>query len=92
MKQKVELAKTVPGVGDQTALNLLVKTQGFTKFKNSRQFACYSCIAPFQYSPSSSIIGKIKVSNIADKTMKALLSIAALSAKRYDPQKTHILI
>jgi len=86
LNKKVELAKSVPGVGDQTALNLLIKTQGFTSFKNSRQFACYAGIAPFQYTSGSSIKGKTKVSNIADKKMKALLSIAALSAKRYDPQ------
>lgn len=86
ISNQIELAKSVPGIGPQTALKLVVLTKCFSSFKNSRQLACYTGIAPFEYSSGSSVKGRTKVSHIADKKMKALLSIAALSAKRWDPE------
>ena len=41
------LITSVKGVGLILAANFLVITNCFTKFKTSRQFACYSGIAPF---------------------------------------------
>jgi transposase len=84
ISKQLELVKSVPGVGEQTAINLIVKTQCFSTFQNSRQFACYAGIAPFEYTSGSSVRGRTKVSPIADKKMKALISIAALSAKKWD--------
>jgi len=86
ISKQINLARSIPGVGVQTAINLVVKTQCFTAFQNSRQFACYAGIAPFEYSSGSSVRGKTKVSKIADIKMKALLSIAAVSAKKWDPE------
>jgi transposase len=43
-------------------------------------------VAPFKYSSGKSVKGKTKVSHIANKKLKSLLSIAAVSAKRYDPE------
>ena len=86
ISQQIELVRSVPGVGEQTALNLVVKTQCFSVFQNSRQFACYAGIAPFEYTSGTSIRGRTKVSHMADKKMKALLSMAALSAKKWDPE------
>jgi len=87
LNDKVKLAKSVKGVGDQTAWNFLVKTKGFTCFENNwRKFACYIGTAPFEHSSGSSIKGKTKVSYYADKKMKALINMAALSAKKYDQE------
>ena len=86
ISQQIELVRSVPGVGEQTALNLVVKTQCFSVFHNSRQFACYAGIAPFEFTSGTSIRGRTKVSHMADKKMKALLSMAALSAKKWDPE------
>lgn len=84
LKKSFDLAVTVPGVGPQTAVYMIIKTGAFTKFENWRKFACYSGIAPFEYSSGSSIKGKTKVSHLADKKMKSLLNMAALSAKKND--------
>lgn len=83
---KVMLAKSVIGVGDQTAIHMLVKTAGFTSFKNWRQFACYIGTAPFEHSSGTSIKGKTKVSHYADKGLKSLINMAALAAKKHDPE------
>jgi transposase len=81
-----KLATSVPGVGPQSAVYLIIKTRCFTRFKNWRKLACYAGIVPFEYSSGSSIKGKTKLSHFADKKMKSLLNMAALSAKRIDKE------
>jgi transposase len=81
-----KLATSVPGVGKQSAVYLIIKTRCFTRFRDWRKLACYSGVAPFEYSSGSSINGKTKVSHLADKKMKSLLNMAALSAKRIDKE------
>tara|TARA_B110000211_G_scaffold163282_1_gene184424 strand:- start:192 stop:1187 length:996 start_codon:yes stop_codon:yes gene_type:complete len=86
LKKQKELLKSIPGIGDVTALYMMLITQGFKAFDNWRQFACYSGIAPFEYSSGSSIKGRTKVNHMADKKMKSLLHMASLSAMKVDPE------
>lgn len=86
LKEKFNLVKSVPGIGKQSAIYLLIATKGFTSFKSWRKFACYSGVAPFEYSSGSSIKGRTKVNHFADKKMKSLLQMCALTAIKYDPQ------
>lgn len=84
LKEKDRLIQSIPGVGPQTSIYLLIVTRGFTSFENSRQLACYGGVAPFEYSSGSSIRGRTKVSHLADKKLKSLLNMCALNAKAYD--------
>lgn len=86
LNQQFKLIQSVPGVGQQTAIYLLIATKGFKSFSSARKFACYSGVAPFEYSSGSSVRGRTKVSNMADKKMKTLLQMGALTAIKYDPQ------
>jgi transposase len=86
LKAKVDLLKSIPGIGNQTALYLLITTKGFTAFDNWRQMACYAGVAPFEYTSGTSIRGKTKVNHLADKTMKSMLQMCVLSAIKYDNQ------
>ncbi len=86
IKKQYDLVQTVPGVGPQTAINLIVSTRCFTAFDNWRKLACYAGVAPFEYSSGTSIKGKTKVNHMANKKLKSLLNMAALSAKKYDKQ------
>lgn len=86
LKNQFELIKTVPGIGDKTAIYMLIATRGFTAFDNARKFACYSGTAPFEYSSGSSIKGRTKVNHMADKKMKSILQMCALVAVKHDPQ------
>lgn len=88
IQKQYQLIQTVPGVGPQTALYLIIKTKLFKAFDNWRKLACYSGIAPFEYSSGTSIKGRTKVSHFADKKMKSLLTMCALNAKRFDKQLT----
>ncbi len=86
LKLIYDLIISIRGIGPQTALYLIVLTAGFTKFKNSRAFASYSGIAPFPNSSGTSIRGRTKVNNLANKKMKTLLDLAAKTAIQYNQE------
>jgi len=86
IKQQQNLLCSIPGVGPQTALYLIIATKSFKTFKNSRQLACYAGVAPFEYSSGSSIKGRTKVNHLADKKMKSLLYMCAMNAKKCDKE------
>lgn len=86
IKSQMALAQSVPGIGPQTALYLIVTTKCFVTFANWRQLACYAGIAPFEHSSGTSIKGRTKVSHLADKKMKSLLQMGVLTAIRYDAE------
>ena len=87
-----ELSKTyglilsVKGVGPVTAVSLMIHTHRFNKFSTWRKFASYCGIAPFPYRSGSSIRGRTKVSNLANKEIKTLLNMCALSAIKCNPE------
>lgn len=86
IKTNFDLITSIPGVGKQTATYTLIVTQNFTKFENARKLACYAGVVPFPFQSGTSIKGRNKVSNLADKKLKSLLNMSALSAKKHDTQ------
>jgi len=84
LNKQYELINTVPGIGTITAIYLLVYTNGFTRFRTWRQFACYCGIAPFDYSSGTSIKGKTRVSHLANKKLKSILTLCALAMIKTD--------
>lgn len=84
IKKNYNLATSVKGIGKLIAAYMIVYTHNFTTFSEGRKFACYSGIAPFEYSSGTSIKGKNKISHLANKKMKALLSNGACSAMNFD--------
>lgn len=86
LNQQFKLIQSVPGVGQQTAIYFLISTKGFNAFDSARKFSCYAGVAPFEYSSGSSIRGRTKVNHLADKKIKSLLQMCALSAIKCDPQ------
>jgi len=81
-RHQYDLLKTVPGIGKQTAMALIVVTNGFTRLTESRKLSCYSGLAPFPYSSGSSIKGRTKVSKMGDMKLKVLLNLSAWNAIR----------
>ena len=82
MKDQANLIKSVPGVGKVLCWTLLAKTEGFTLINDPRKMACYSGVVPFDHQSGTSIKWKPKVSVFADKTLKSILHLAAMSAIR----------
>lgn len=86
INKNYQLLKSITGIGTINASVLLTSTDNFTKFKTSRQYACYCGIAPFEHTSGISIRGKTKTSNIANKEIKVFLTRAAITAMMHDPQ------
>jgi len=86
LKKMYQMITSIKGVGPQTALFTIALTNGFTQFENWRKFACYSGIAPFPNRSGISIRGRTKVSHLANKKMKTLLSSCASSAINCNPE------
>lgn len=84
LSQKADLLKSVPGVGKVLCWTLLVKTGGFEKITEPRQLACYAGVVPFDYQSGTSIKYKPRVSFYADKSLKSILHLAAMSAIRLE--------
>ena len=79
-----KLISSVQGVGKVLSWHLLVRTGEFVNITDPRKLACYAGIAPFEHSSGTSIRGKSRVSHYADKALKKLLHLAAMSAIRLE--------
>jgi transposase len=86
LRKTYNLLISITGIGPVVATNVIVKTGNFKRFANSRKFACYCGIAPFEHTSGTSIRGKTRVNHMADKSMKTLLDLAAKAAIRCDPE------
>jgi len=73
-----KLLCSIDGIGDRTAVKMIVETNAFKDFDNARKFCCHAGVAPFKYDSGSSVRSRSKVSNRADKSIKSLLHMAAL--------------
>jgi len=86
MKNMYDLITSIDGVGPQTAMFMIAFTNAFTLFKDWRKFASYSGVAPFPYQSGTSIKGRTKVSHLANKKFKSLLSNCAASSILSNPE------
>jgi len=86
LKRLYDLVTSVKGADFVIAATMIVYTHGFTAFDNARQFATYIGIAPFSRTSGSSLNAPAKVSHLANKMLKGILSAGAESARQHDKQ------
>lgn len=79
------LLNSIKGIGPQTAIALIVLTEGFTLFHTWRKFASYAGTAPFP-NQSGTFKGRTKTSQLANKRMKTLLTLCAGTAIQYSAE------
>lgn len=82
LNKQATLICSVPGAGKVLCWTILAKTAGFTTITEPRKMACYSGVVPFEYQSGTSVKGKSRVSHYADKSIKTILHMAAMSAIR----------
>ncbi len=64
----------------------IYNSKGFTAFDNAKQLACYCGVVPFDKSSGTSVRYKSTVSPFANKKLKKLLHLCAMSALQNDPE------
>lgn len=74
---------SVDGIGKATATQIIITTNEFKSISKPEKFACYAGVVPFS-KESGLFKGKARISHLANKKMKTLLHMAALSAVRYN--------
>ena len=77
-----ERIKSVPGIGKRTAMMLIVVTDGFTKFENSKQLSAYIGLCPRIFESGTSVKGKSRICKMGMGRMRALLYLCAMRAKQ----------
>ncbi len=78
-----KLLITIPGIGHITAVMLMCCTNLFTLCSSGKQLACYCGVAPFDHQSGISIKGKHRVHKMANKELKRLLHLCALTVIRH---------
>lgn len=84
LKRLFTITTSVGGVGPVTAIAIIITTNEFKNINQAQKYACYAGVAPFEHSSGTSVRGKTRISHKANKTVKTLLHMAALTAIRYN--------
>jgi transposase len=79
------LLLSIVGIGKVIAVDTILATNNFEKFKTWREYASYCGCAPFTES-SGKMVKKNRISKLANKSLKAHLSSGAKSAQQHDQE------
>lgn len=79
LKRLFTLVTSVVGIGEVTAVQMIVTTNEFKDINNAKSYACYAGLVPY-LQESGIFKGKGRISHMANKKVKTLLHMAALVA------------
>lgn len=82
--EQLENITSIPGIGLKTAIQLLIITQGFSRFENSKQLCSYIGLSPRIYESGTSVKGKARISKLGMARTRAMLYVCAWSAARFN--------
>lgn len=86
LKKNYDLLLSIKCIGSVNAIAMIIHTNNFESFENTRKYACYVGVAPFASTSGTSIKGKPHVCSIGARMLKSDLSMAARSARIHDTQ------
>lgn len=80
------LIMSVPGIGKVNAWMTIAYTENFECFDNARQYGAYCGVVPYDHESGKSIKKKNRISHMANKPLKACLTMGARSAINNDEE------
>ncbi|MEL6988113.1 MAG: IS110 family transposase [Bacteroidota bacterium] len=83
-QESLSLLKTIPGIGDKTALLLLVFTDGFNRFNSSKELCSYAGITPVIRQSGTSVNGRPRISKMGNPKLRNLLFMCSFNACKYN--------
>jgi transposase len=86
MNKNFELITSIPGIGKVNGWMTIAYTENFERFSNGRAYGAYIGVVPYEHRSGTSIKNKSRVSPIANKLLKADLSMAAKASVMHDPE------
>ena len=81
-----QLVTSIPGIGNVNAWTMIAYTENFKRFSNARKFGAYCGIVPFTNTSGTSIKKRDRVNHMANKHIKAILTMAAKASIGHDPE------
>lgn len=76
-----ERLQTIKGIGKRAALTLILITDGFERFDNSKQLCAYVGLSPRIFESGTSVKGKVKICKMGMARMRKLLYLCAMRAR-----------
>ncbi|MEG9329249.1 IS110 family transposase [Salinimicrobium catena] len=83
-QNQLSLLKSIPGMGNKTAIMLLVLTDGFSNFENARQLCCYAGITPTIRESGASVRGRSRISKMGNAKLRNLLFMCSFTACKHN--------
>lgn len=83
-QKQLTLLKSIPGMGNKTAIMLLVLTDGFSNFENARQLCCYAGITPTIRESGASVRGRSRISKMGNAKLRNLLFMCSFTACKHN--------
>ena len=76
--------KTIPGIGNKTAVMLVVLTDGFDRFRSGSELCSYAGLTPIVRQSGSSVKGRPRISKIGNQKLRNLLFMCSFNACKYN--------
>ena len=76
---------TIPSIGAKTAIELIIVTDGFTRFEDIKALCAYVGISPTTFRSGSSVNGKGGIAKLGQGRMRQLLYLCSWTAKTCNP-------
>ncbi|AFL81759.1 transposase [Aequorivita sublithincola DSM 14238] len=76
--------KSIPGIGDKTAIMLVVLTDGFDRFTSGSELCSYAGLTPIIRQSGSSLKGRPRISKIGNQKLRNLLFMCSFNACKYN--------
>jgi len=76
--------KTIPGIGNKTAVMLVVLTDGFDRFTSGSELCNYAGLTPIVRQSGSSVSGRPRISKIGNQKLRNLLFMCSFNACKYN--------
>jgi transposase len=85
LKTDVDLLKSITGIGDQTAVQLLAEIRQLHDYKSSRQVIAYVGLSPKNIMSGTSVRGRPRLSKIGNSRIRKALYWPAITALKHNP-------
>jgi transposase len=76
---------TIPSIGPKTALELIIVTDGFSRFEEVKALCAYTGVSPTTFRSGISVTGKGGIAKLGQGRLRQLLYLCSWTAKRCNP-------
>lgn len=83
-QESLTLLKSIPGIGEKTAISLIVLTDNFERFDSYKSLCSYAGITPMIRESGSSVKGRPRISKMGNTRLRNLLFMCSFNACKFN--------